>query len=53
VLNPDLSEPGVSDPNVNHPVDLEAELREDVRLLGRLLWRVPQERTRNCASSLV
>jgi len=39
----------VGEAKVNDPSDLEAELREDVRLLERVL----QERTGNCASSLV
>jgi len=35
----------VGEPKVNDQPDLDAELREDVRLLGRLLGRVLQERT--------
>ena len=43
----------MSDPNVNDPADVEAELREDVRLLGRLLGRVLQERTGEAGYALI
>jgi len=43
----------VSDPKVNSQPDLEAELREDVRLLGRLLGRVLQERTGDAGYALI
>jgi phosphoenolpyruvate carboxylase len=45
--------PKVSDPKVSGQPDLETELREDVRLLGRLLGRVLQERTGEAGYALV
>ncbi len=38
---------------MSDPADLEAELREDVRLLGRLLGRVLQERTGEAGYALI
>jgi len=38
---------------VNEKTDLDAELREDVRLLGRLLGRVLQERTGDAGYALI
>ena len=38
---------------MSEPASLDAELREDVRLLGRLLGRVLQERTGEAGYALI
>ncbi len=43
----------MAETRAGEPADLDAELREDVRLLGRLLGRVLQERTGEAGYALV
>jgi phosphoenolpyruvate carboxylase len=43
----------MSEPKANDPSEREAELREDVRLLGRLLGRVLQERAGEAGYALI